>query len=194
MLLMDQPLSRAETSAPLTLDEYLALPVETRAEIVDGVLRPMTRTSKLHREIQSNLTQAIKTQKPHDLLVAEEEVILFQVKPPTARIPDVALFKRGNDPEGLTNNTPASDVLLAVEIVSPSTATADRFEKPAEYARNGIPSFWLIETEPDIMIHVHELVNGVYREVRRFHRTSAVVDAALPWLEVSVKELLGDYA
>lgn len=194
MLLMDRPTGRVEASTPLTLDEYLALPEDARAEIVDGVLRPMTRTNKLHRMVQRRLATLIETQKKPELRVAEEEIVVFEVKPPTARIPDVVLFKAERDPDGLTNSTPTSEVLLAVEIVSPTTATADRFEKPAEYARNGIPSFWRIELEPDIMIHVHELAGDTYREWRRFHRRSVVTDPNLPWIKIDVGELLGDYA
>jgi Uma2 family endonuclease len=119
------------------------------------------------------------------------------VVPPSARIADVVLFDtdRIEDvDDGSTNNTPASAVLLIVEVVSPSTQTADRFEKPSEHARNGIPCYWRIELEPDIAVFVHELADGKYSEGRPHLRNSVIGDRNLPWLKVAVNDLLGDYA
>jgi hypothetical protein len=48
----------------LTLDEYLALPEETRAEIVDGMLRPMVRADKRGRTVQRRLASVIEGQLP----------------------------------------------------------------------------------------------------------------------------------
>ena len=104
------------------------------------------------------------------------------------------MFRPDQDPAGRTNNTPASDVLLCVEIVSPSTRTADRYEKPVEYARNGIPAYWRIELEPEIVVHTYELSDGVYADNDRFRRDGTVVDLTLPWIKVRVADLLGEYA
>ncbi len=41
-----------------------------------------------------------------------------------------------------------ADVVLAIEVVSPSTKTTDRFAKPGEYAAAGIPCYWRIERDP----------------------------------------------
>ncbi|WUI08003.1 Uma2 family endonuclease [Micromonospora sp. NBC_00421] len=42
----------------------------------------------------------------------------------------------------------SSDVVLAVEIVTPGTRRVDRFAKPGEYAAAGIPFYWRIEQDP----------------------------------------------
>lgn len=65
----------------------------------------------------------------------------------------MVLVRRDADPAGETNHTFAPEVRLVVEVVSPDTRTADRYEKPAEYARNGIPAFWQIELEPSIEVN-----------------------------------------
>lgn len=188
------PTGGTETFRQLTLDEYLSLPEDTRAEIVDGVLRPMVRSSKKAREVQRRLATAVAGQKPSGLRVAEEEVVLFQAAPPEARIPDVVLFHAGVDLGGGTNYTNATDVLLVVEVVSPSTQTADRYEKPAEYSRNKIPSFWRVELEPSIAVHTYRLVDGVYQDEGRYTRGGLIKDLTLPWLSIEVNDLLGDYA
>lgn len=194
MVLLELPTGRVDIGTPLTLDEYLALPEDTRAEIVDGVLRPMVRASKKGREVQSLLAQQIRRLKPSELRVAEEEVVVLQVTPPDARIPDLVVFRAGADPAGETTYTAARDVLLVVEVVSPGSQTADRYEKPGEYARNGIPAFWRIELEPSISVHVYRLVDDVYRDEGVYTRGGLIKDPTLPWLSVEVNDLLGDYA
>lgn len=195
MQLLAMPDGGVQPFRQLTLEEYLALPEDARAEIVDGVLRPMVRSNKKNREVQRRLASIIAGQKPAGLRVAEEEVVVFNATPPEARIPDVVVFRAGADLGGGTNFTMAGDVLLVVEVVSPGTQTADRYEKPGEYARNGIPSFWRIELEPDISIHVHELVNGVYRTAEGIYRRGGLIkDSTLDWLSIEVSDLLGDYA
>jgi Uma2 family endonuclease len=179
----------------LTLDEYLGLPDETRAEIVDGVLRPMVRPNKENREVQSILTGLLRSQKPRGLRVAEEEVVVLQEDPPDARIPDIVVFRASSDPAARkTNHTAAADVVLVVEVVSPSSQTADRYEKPGEYARAGIPAFWRIELEPSISVHVYRLIDEVYRDEGVYTRGGLIKDPTLPWLSVEVNDLLGDYA
>lgn len=189
MLVMDRPIGRVELGKPLTLEDYLALPEDSRVEIVDGVIRPMSRELRPNRQIGSRLAVIIGGQLPTAIQVAAEEIVVFVRRPPTARIPDVAVFRDLADPEGKTNNTPAENVLLAVEIVSPNSATTDRFEKKGEYARNGIPSFWLIEPQPELIVHVHNLVGTGYGEPKSFVVGDVVGDPLLTWLRVPVVEL-----
>jgi Uma2 family endonuclease len=173
------------------LEDYLALPEDSRVEIVDGVIRPMSRELRLNRQIGSRLTSIIEGQVPRGIQAAPEEIVVFAREPPAARIPDVVVFRDLADPQGKTNNTPAEDVLLVVEIVSPHSANTDRFEKKAEYARCGIQSFWLIEPQPEITVHVHNLAGVHYGEPKSFGAGESISDPRLPWLTVSVADLLG---
>jgi Uma2 family endonuclease len=121
-------------------------------------------------------------------------VVVLQVDPADCRIPDVVLFGGDADPTGDTNYTAAEDVLLVVEVVSAGSQTADRYEKPGEYARAGIPAFWRIELEPSISVHVYRLIDQVYRDEGVYARGGFAKDPTLPWLSVEVDDLLGDYA
>jgi Uma2 family endonuclease len=178
----------------LTLDEYLSLPDDAPYEIVDGVLRPMVRSSKTGRRVQRRLASFMEGQLPRGLRVEEEELVVLREDPPDTRIPDVVLFRGNVDPTGKTNHTPAEAVLLVVEVVSPSSQTADRYEKPGEYARAGIPAFWRIELEPSISVHVYRLIDEVYRDEGVYTRGGLIKDPTLPWLSIEVNDLLGDYS
>ena len=77
MLLMDRTVSQTDGSAPLTLDEYLTLPDDSRVEIVHGDLCPMARSTTLHREVQFQLNTVLRAQMPRGLRVAMEEVVVL---------------------------------------------------------------------------------------------------------------------
>jgi Uma2 family endonuclease len=193
LLLLDRPCA-AEAAMPMTLDEYLALPEDTRCEIVDGVPRPLVRPNKVHREVQHNLTHVLKVACPPDLAVSEEEVVTFSASPPHARIPDVVVYRADADPTGRRNHTAPADVLLVAEVVSESTQTADRYEKPAEYARAGVPAFWRVELDPEIVVWTYRLLDGVYHDQGQFAAGDQITDPELPWISVEVTGLLGRFA
>lgn len=45
----------------------------------------------------------------------------------------------------------AKRLLLVVEALSPSTAHADRFEKRRLYQQQGIPEYWIVDTDARII-------------------------------------------
>nr|WP_083895865.1 Uma2 family endonuclease [Nocardia jiangxiensis] len=49
----------------------------------------------------------------------------------------------------MENQTDRCGHLLVVEVVSPNTVTADLVGKRAEYARLGIPSYWIVRMVQD---------------------------------------------
>lgn len=53
-------------------------------------------------------------------------------------------------------------LLLAVEILSPSTRRKDLLLKRSRYEEAGIPSYWVIDPDPPSLI-AFELVDGHYR-------------------------------
>ena len=56
---------------------------------------------------------------------------------------------------------PAEHYALVVEVVSPSSRKTDRFFKPIEYAAAGVPAYWRVETEPELVIVVPSLIPAV---------------------------------
>lgn len=66
------------------------------------------------------------------------------------------------------------DVILAIEVMSPSSITTDRLVKPAQYAVAGIPHYWRLELGDDPVLVTHELQGDVYRESGRFTDNVAI--------------------
>src|SRR6185436_976403 len=69
------------------------------------------------------------------------------------RIPDLTLWSKR--PQGVW---PAiTDLLLAVEIVSPSSKSMDRELKVKEYARAGIPRYWVVDRDTANTVTLYRL-------------------------------------
>jgi Uma2 family endonuclease len=54
-------------------------------------------------------------------------------------------------------------LLLAIEIVSPGSAAIDEVVKVREYARAGIPRYWMVERDVAQTVTLHVLgADGIY--------------------------------
>ncbi|GAB3810565.1 Uma2 family endonuclease [Micromonospora zhanjiangensis] len=131
--------------ADYTLEDLLALPDDApRVELVDGVIQVTPSPTLGHQNIASLLWLWLRSHAPAHLQAAQ--AISVDLSPNTSREPDVLLHRAGL-PSDRSRLRP-SDVVLAVEVVSPSTRRVDRFAKPGEYAAAGIPFYWRIEQDP----------------------------------------------
>ena len=94
---------------------------------------------------------------------------------------DTAFHDYGYDPDG---------VLLAVEVVSPSSVTLDRITKPAVYAEQGIPFYWRIEAEPRLLCYRLDPATGDYLLDREL-APGEKAELTEPWpLTVDMAELV----
>ncbi len=69
------------------------------------------------------------------------------------RIPDLTLWSRR--PQGVWPTI--TDLLLAVEIVSPGSKSMDQDTKVKEYARAGIPRYWVVDRDTANTVTLHRL-------------------------------------
>jgi Uma2 family endonuclease len=51
----------------------------------------------------------------------------------------------------------AEEVLLAVEIISPGSKQTDTLVKPVEYAKAGIPHYWVIDLDDPLSLATYHL-------------------------------------
>ena len=115
-------------------------------EIIDGTLIVTPFAGVPHQGLVARITHALMAACP-DGLVVYPGVNVRHVHDGEADllIPDVALARAGtSDP---TYVTPA-DVLLAIEVVSPSSRTMDTVTKPATYAAWGVPAYLAVTPLP----------------------------------------------
>ena len=117
-----------------------------RYEVVRGELLVTPAPRAWHQVLHSRLHSALSTylaqepigivlSSPADISWAEDVLVqpdLFVVPQAEVRTLDWAQMRH---------------LLLAVEVLSPSTTRADRFTKRAEYQRQGVPVYWIVDGE-----------------------------------------------
>lgn len=140
--------------------------------------------------MQRRLANRLEQQAPGDLFVVEKEIVVFKAAPPSTRIPDVTICRAEAIVDPDSNSIAVADVLLVAEIVSPGSETEDRFHKPGDYARNGVPHFWRIELDPMVEVFTYHLAQGVYREAGVFRQGDRITDPLLTWVDIEVTGLL----
>jgi Uma2 family endonuclease len=78
------------------------------------------------------------------------------------RIPDLTVWAQA-PPDTVWSDI--KDLLLVIEIVSPSSAAMDQIVKPIEYARAGIPRYWVVDRDPAQTVTLYQLgSDGHYTE------------------------------
>ena len=144
----------------LTVAEYLEIgEVEPGyTELVDGRLMLSPSPTYRHSRAGSKLWRALDTQLPSTLVAVQDVDVDLELASPSApgtcRRPDVAVV-RASAPQRIERDggvLRASDVVLAVEIVSPGSRRMDHVLKRAEYADAGIPHYWIVDLDDPVSV------------------------------------------
>ncbi|MCE7937155.1 hypothetical protein DCC79_02665 [bacterium] len=131
----------------LTYAEFLDwIDEDTHAEWVDGEVVMTSPASDEHQDIADFLTTLLRIFVHHHGLGWVRSAP-FQMKTGPGlpgREPDI-VFLTSAHAGRLTPTYIDGPADLAVEIVSPESASRDRGEKPVEYAQGGVAEYWLID-------------------------------------------------
>lgn len=130
---------------PWTVDDLDRLPDGAHYEILDGSLLVSPPPAAFHQRTALRLVDELSQALPDDLEVMSPSGVDVAV---SYLEPDVAVV-RAAAADTNPKRFASADVLLVVEIISPSNAGIDRREKPIRYAEVGIPHFWRVELEGD---------------------------------------------
>ncbi|MBO0869945.1 MAG: Uma2 family endonuclease [Micromonosporaceae bacterium] len=168
-------------------EEYDALPADFRRELVDGVVQMMASPSPLHEDVGDALRIVLRRLVPPHLRVTGH--VEIRLADDLRRVPD-ALVVKAKDYNKLVPRFEPEQVVLAIEVMSPGSKTADRINKPEEYARAGIEHFWRVELEPRLSIHTYWLTGErEYTKTGKFEYEDVVHAPGLGWATVPVAEL-----
>jgi Uma2 family endonuclease len=157
----------------LSLEQWDALELDRtrRWELGEGTLIMSPRPQLWHQRISKRLTRLLDDHLPDGLeAVPEIEVITSASFPPSVRDPDIVVIPDRVFERRLAR-VPATDVVLVVEIVSPGSRGTDHVMKLHEYAKAGIPHYWIVD--PDVPEHDSFLA---YRLDGEGYRRVAVLD------------------
>jgi Uma2 family endonuclease len=132
----------------MSLKEWAELDDDIEGELVDGVLEEEEMPTFLHEIIVTWLVGALRAWvRPRGGFVGGSEMKLA-IAPRRGRKPDLAVFLRGGTP-------PLLDTLIRIaphvvaEVTSPRTRDArrDRIDNLGDYARSGVPYYWIADPQ-----------------------------------------------
>ncbi|MEV6829800.1 Uma2 family endonuclease [Amycolatopsis sp. NPDC051102] len=136
------------SASGLSADDYEALPEEVcrRIEIVDGaiVVNPAPRRS--HQIFARRLANALEAACGPEFEVSTDVDLRLRDVPLLNRRPDIVVYDSSLPDDFVLR---AEHCVLVVELMSPGSVTADRIDKPGEYAAGGIQHFWRVENTDD---------------------------------------------
>ena len=173
----------------LTYKDYLAMPDDGRRyEILDGEVAVSATPVTLHQLIVGNLYWVLRGhvhgRRLGQVYLSPITVILANT---TVVEPDLVYVDTGR--AGLvTDRGIRGAPTLAIEVLSPSTATSDRGPKFQLYARYGVPYYWIADTDARVL-EGYELTTGGYRLVDRRQGEGQVALPPFPDLALVLDEL-----
>jgi Uma2 family endonuclease len=146
---------------PFTVHDLDSMPNDGRRyELWDGGLIVTPALGTRHQKIVVRLSMLLEQSAPPGL---ETFVAPFAVRPndSTEIQPDVLVARD----EDLTETHLPMAPVLAVEVLSPSTALNDMNSKKALYERLGVPSYWVVDPVEVRLIAFELADNGRYELV-----------------------------
>lgn len=159
---------------------------DERLELMDGDLVPMTPVGHRHIYTVDLLTDFLAEQARGRAILRVQSPLQFDSR--VGPIPDLVLLRMSDDRYRSRQAGPW-DALLAVEVADSSL---DRdLVKAEQYARAGIPEYWIADVNrPAVLVHLAP-VRGEYTLVRSYLHGQAFASPALGGREVRVEEVLG---
>jgi Uma2 family endonuclease len=135
-----------------------------RYELLDGILLVTPAPIVVHQRAVGNVFSALRALCPPEL---EAFVAPLDWRPDrrTSLQPDV-LVARVADLERTNITAP---LVLAVEVLSPSTRRKDAVLKRSKYEDSGVLSYWLVDPD-EPAITAYDLIDGQYVEAGRSTR------------------------
>jgi Uma2 family endonuclease len=183
------------------IEEYAALTTsdlpECRFELVDGEIVEMGAEADQNLEIAELLAYIFAQSLPYYLIRRGAEIEVDS-KTVSSRVPDLIVLTeptRKAMQQGkrsiITLSMP--NPALVVEIVSPGEEGSlnyqrDYTQKPREYAARGIPEYWRIDPERQVVAVL--FLDGDAYQVSEFRGSNLVVSPTFPEFHLTVRQIL----
>lgn len=180
-----------------TYADYLTWPDEERWEIIDGVPYSMSGASDLHqkvlRELLTEFNIYLRGKKcqifssPFDISLPvnqldEDNKIYNVVQPDLLVVCD-------NDKISRKGCKGPPDI--AIEILSPSTASKDCIKKRELYEKNGVKQYWIVDPQ-DREIFVFKLKeNSIYGNPEKYKKDDKIKVEGFEGLEIDLSLVFG---
>ena len=171
-----------------TAQDYLALPDDVRAELIEGEFYVTPAPRPEHQRVAQRLLHAlapfVEAKRLGEVFIAPLDVHL-----PRGDIvqPDL-IFVRTVQAHIVREDAIYGAPHLLIEVVSPSHAERDRIVKRALFAENGVAEYWIVD--PDLpSVEVLTLDGRRFEPRGWFTGEASVLSPSLPGLVLPVGRL-----
>ena len=182
----------------LTFEDYLRYDdgSDHRFELIDGELVELPPESELNDWIAlalRDLLIQVVSRRLVRLHTCEVQVPVLKPKDPANRFPDLVILRAEHlelTKKRLTVTFDALPPLVVVEVVSPGDSNYERdYErKRQQYAARGIPEYWLIDPQSQV-VFVLKLEEREYVEVGRFQGSNRIQSPELSSLDITAEQI-----
>jgi Uma2 family endonuclease len=184
-----------------TFEEYLNtttdVGLEGICELINGELVEVPPESGFNNWIAINLRDELVKVVFKKLIrmgQCEIQVPIIRPEDPANRFPDLVVLRPEHlslTQRRLTLTLDMAPPQLVVEIVSPGQDNRDRdyIHKRNQYAARGIPEYWIIDPQLQIVI-VLVLEGDFYREVGTFQGDISIISPSFPELKLTPEQIL----
>ncbi len=177
----------------ITVDEYYRMAEEgilkrdDRVELIEGEIIPMVPIGSAHASSVYRLIHLFTKHIGDRAIVgAQNPVRLSNITEPQ---PDFAILKMRSDFYRDSHPSPR-DVLLIIEVAQSSTLY-DRDKKKPIYARHGIPEYWIVDLNQNLIEIYRDARDGQYQQKEIRYKNETVSPEAFPEIELKVEDIIG---
>lgn len=173
----------------LTYEDYVLLPTDrNRYEILEGELTVTPAPSTKHQTASGNLfvllAHYIKERGLGKLFHAPIDLILEST---SVLQPDLLFVTKARQ-HIITERAIEGVPDLVIEILSPGTSRTDRVTKAQIYARYGVPHYWIVDPEQEV-IEIYLLEIDGYRLAATLQGETPMIARPFTELEIVAREV-----
>jgi Uma2 family endonuclease len=159
---------------------------DDRVELIEGELVAMTPIGSNHSGTINTLTRALVMAVGNRGVVAvQNPVKLDDLSEPQ---PDFSILRPR--PDDYRRATPRPDEVLLIIEVADSSLAYDRAIKRALYARHGIPEFWIVNLQANIVEVCRKPAGEAYTDISTIERGGTLEPQLLPGAAIPAAVLL----
>jgi Uma2 family endonuclease len=183
---MDDSTGRFSQGQLWTEEEYLRLPTNRLLEFDRGIVEVLPSPTKSHQLVAGYIGRELNA-----AMAGGGKVLIapypFRVSPGRYRVPDVMHLTPEQYARADEHFTEAAE--RVVEVVSPDDPARDYVTKREDYAKAGVPEYWIVDTAERHVL-VLRLEAGAYVEQGRFGPGKSATSHRFPGLAVAVDDVL----
>jgi Uma2 family endonuclease len=186
---MSTPMRIPEGKIVLTYEDYLLLPNDrNRYEILEGELTVTPAPGTKHQTASGNLfvllAHYIKERDLGKLFHAPIDLILEST---SVLQPDLLFVSKARQ-RIITEKAIEGVPDLVIEILSPGTSRTDRLTKAQIYARYGVPVYWIVDPEQEVL-EIYLLEANGYRLAATLQGETPMFAPPFAELEIAAREV-----